>query len=656
MPKVSVIIPVYNTEKYLSKCLDSLVSQTLQDIEIICINDGSTDNSLELLKSYAQQDKRIKIINFKENQGVSRARNAGIRVATGEYIGFADSDDTVDLNFYEKLYDKAKETDADVVKGDLKEIFPNRKIIFYPQNEAILKYQNKFCFYLSFTSAIYRLELIKTNKIFFSHRLIYTEDLVWLNQVISKSNKIEIVPDVYYNYLRRDDSTDTAVLTERNAKFAYIGIKHIFLNTLHFSKSSNLDLSLCFKNHWHGIASFIFRSPNLQCRALFCRLLFFFYHNIPDFYLNDLALHNPSFIPYFKENKLEEFIDYMKDKHSYMKLTIADLRYKVKQDFQSAPKISIIIPIYNVQTYLRKCLDSVCHQTYKNLEIICVDDCSTDNSLAILQEYAAQDKRIRIIPHNKNKGLAEARQSGIDIATGVYIGFVDSDDWVDGDYFEKMLQKAKQDKTDIVINSNILVHEGEKIYPQNFQGHNLLQRRIYANPAQLIEKFYCVVWNKLFRADFLKRRQYSIPVRSTHEDVFFHYTTFAFAQNVSFFDGAAYHYLHRTTSLSGVEHDWGIAHIKVYSLIFDFYQKHNLLDKKIKLYATMPQFNITNAETFSEYKAYFMKVVDYINQNAEIFNEADKFIANMVANCQNYAEYKANYPQNLMISFLRRKK
>ena len=119
MSKVSVIIPVYNTEKFLRKCLDSVCNQTLQDIEIICINDCSTDGSLEILREYAGKDNRIKLIELLENCGAAKARNIGIDIAEGEYLGFVDSDDFIDLDFYKKLYGKAKETDADAVKGKL---------------------------------------------------------------------------------------------------------------------------------------------------------------------------------------------------------------------------------------------------------------------------------------------------------------------------------------------------------------------------------------------------------------------------------------------------------------------------------------------------------------------------------------------------------
>ena len=106
--KISIIIPVYNSAKYLRKCLNSIINQTFDNIEIICINDGSTDNSLSIINEYAKIDSRIKVYTI-ENKGVSAARNYGILVATGEYIGFVDSDDYIDLNYYEEMMKQIKE-------------------------------------------------------------------------------------------------------------------------------------------------------------------------------------------------------------------------------------------------------------------------------------------------------------------------------------------------------------------------------------------------------------------------------------------------------------------------------------------------------------------------------------------------------------------
>jgi len=115
---VSIIIPVYNTEDYLKQCLDSLVNQSLENIEIICINDGSTDNSLNILQDYAAKDSRIKIID-KKNEGQSVARNMGFKEASGEYIAFVDSDDYIDLDAYEKLYEFAQKHDNDMTLCDV---------------------------------------------------------------------------------------------------------------------------------------------------------------------------------------------------------------------------------------------------------------------------------------------------------------------------------------------------------------------------------------------------------------------------------------------------------------------------------------------------------------------------------------------------------
>ena len=119
-PKLSVIIPVYNVEKYLRECLDSLVCQTLKEFEIICVNDASTDNSLEILERYARNDARFIIIS-QENQGPGVARNNAIDIAKGEYIVFVDPDDWIETNALEKIYNHFKKTNADVVQFNYKE-------------------------------------------------------------------------------------------------------------------------------------------------------------------------------------------------------------------------------------------------------------------------------------------------------------------------------------------------------------------------------------------------------------------------------------------------------------------------------------------------------------------------------------------------------
>ena len=131
MPKLSIIVPIYNSEKYLKECLDSLVNQTFKDIEIICVNDGSTDGSLNIIKHFAQNDSRIKIIN-QENKGQSAARNAGLKIARSEWVTFIDSDDYIDLNTYERAL---AVSNIDIICfGDRNE---SKKSRFYNKNYTI---------------------------------------------------------------------------------------------------------------------------------------------------------------------------------------------------------------------------------------------------------------------------------------------------------------------------------------------------------------------------------------------------------------------------------------------------------------------------------------------------------------------------------------
>ena len=118
--KVSVLVPIYNVQDFLPECLDSLVNQTLKEIEIICINDGSTDNSLDIIKQYAKKEKRIVIID-KKNSGYGDSMNQGLKKATGEYIGIVESDDFIELNAFESLYNIAKKNNVEAVKSNFYE-------------------------------------------------------------------------------------------------------------------------------------------------------------------------------------------------------------------------------------------------------------------------------------------------------------------------------------------------------------------------------------------------------------------------------------------------------------------------------------------------------------------------------------------------------
>ncbi len=204
MKKVSVIVPFYNVEKYIDRCLNSLVNQTLEDIEIIIVNDGSKDNSETIAKEYASKYKNKIIYLKKENGGLSDARNYAIPYATGEYIAFLDSDDYVEVNMYEQMYEKAKKENADIVECDFLWEYPNEKIeskgrIYKDKHDILLNAR------VVAWNKLIKKELIEKTKVKFPYGLRY-EDVEFFYKLIPYINKLDIVNKPFVHYVQRDNS------------------------------------------------------------------------------------------------------------------------------------------------------------------------------------------------------------------------------------------------------------------------------------------------------------------------------------------------------------------------------------------------------------------------------------------------------------------
>lgn len=199
MKKVSVIIPVYNSEKYISKCLDSVLNQTYQNIEVIVINDGSKDNSIKILKEYEKKYKNIILID-KKNEGVSKTRNLGIKTATGDYIMFIDNDDFIDEDYIETYM---KNSDYDIVIGSYKRIDNNNKLLFkYNLNE-----NSRWTKYVVLApwAKLYKRDFIIKNKIEFIDFKI-GEDVYFNLLCYSKTDNIKIINDFKYSWFYNNES------------------------------------------------------------------------------------------------------------------------------------------------------------------------------------------------------------------------------------------------------------------------------------------------------------------------------------------------------------------------------------------------------------------------------------------------------------------
>lgn len=201
-PKVSVIVPVYNVEKYLKQCLDSIVNQTYKNLEIIIVNDGTKDNSMKIVEEYLQ-DKRIKVIN-KKNGGLGSARNRGIEEATGDYISFVDSDDYIDLNMYEKLINVIRGEEIIIFNHSRFDDITGEIVKKNYTKESKMKKLEKRINYLysnienSCWNKIYKADFIKKNKFRFME--ILYEDVCWNIEVFYKAEKVRLLNEDFYFY------------------------------------------------------------------------------------------------------------------------------------------------------------------------------------------------------------------------------------------------------------------------------------------------------------------------------------------------------------------------------------------------------------------------------------------------------------------------
>lgn len=227
MPKVSIIMPTYNVEKYFRQCIESVINQTLVDIEIIPVDDGSPDNCGSIMDEYAAKDNRIKPIH-QENGGYGKAVNAGMNAATGEYIGIVETDDWCEPEMFEKLYNQAKKYDVDVCKCDLKYYWGNDKFgvckticKIAPEDVVFTLKENPMIMrnHVSIWSAIYRREYLNKHNIRVEEsRSASYQDMPFTSLVYAKGAKITLVHDNLINYRAEEGMNSSTIRTDGRLK------------------------------------------------------------------------------------------------------------------------------------------------------------------------------------------------------------------------------------------------------------------------------------------------------------------------------------------------------------------------------------------------------------------------------------------------------
>lgn len=560
-PFVSVIIPVYNTEKYINKCIDSVLNQTLNNIEIILIDDGSTDNSFEIMQQYKIKDDRIKITRQK-NLYAGVARNNGLKHAIGEYVYFLDSDDFITKKCLEKTYINAKNNNADIVLfncsiynenlGEYKKhCFLNIKNISKPVFNVFDCPDEIFkCTNPGAMTKLYRRDFIKDNNLLFStyktsNDIYFTSISLVLAKVISIVNEDLVIyrENSQTSVQKNIDTTDNIInaLNDIKKKLHEINLYNV------------IEKSYIYRS----ITSIIYTLGIIDCNSknLFIKKLYdsFFIEN------NIINLKKEYYIDCNSYFRLKEYLSQYNFYNKYFKYDV--IQKNIIKNAVLNPIVSVIIPVYNVEKYLVECIESIRKQTLSNIEIIFINDGSTDLSLEIIQEYVKKDKRISIYSQN-NCGLSIARNLGLKVAKGKYIYFIDSDDLLDENALKDLYTKSENENLDLVLfNAETFADDASdtlqkelaertKDYFIRNYNYNKIYKGIDIFNLMQINKDYISSACLLFaRADLYINNNINFIERIIHEDESFTFQTILLANKVGYINKKYYKRRYRSCSI-----------------------------------------------------------------------------------------------------------
>ena len=513
--QVSIIIPVYNVEPYLRQCLDSVLGQTFKNFEVLLVNDGSSDSSGDICREYVEKDSRFHYFE-KENGGLSDARNYGIERAQGEYLTFIDSDDFVNEKHLENLFLASRLTNADITIGGFsrfengtfwlyQDYFSSDSLVSFTSTQAIQHLDSMFDVpFLNFSTAwgkLFKRELFSELRFPYGK---YAEDQFIIWKLYLKARSI---------YTFNVDSYVYRI--NKNGMSSVFSLKHLdYIEALEERIKSTKDLE-----------------------GIDINLSFNMYRYVLQRILGKLEEHD--YIDEAKEvrEKLE-----LAEQGQYPFLSDEVKEIEVEN---GGELISIIVPIYNVENYLRMCLDSIEQQTYSNIEVLLINDGSQDSSGEICQEYVARDSRFRYF-EKENGGASDARNYGIERSNGKYLTFVDSDDWLSLTYVEDLYQAAIRNDADTVVSHytiynesdrNYYVHIWDDYYEKTCTGEELV---LELPSLELNGYVYITSWGILFKKELFNNIRF--PKGKVIEDSRTNYKLFFRSNKVAYIHKEIYYH------------------------------------------------------------------------------------------------------------------
>lgn len=435
-PKISIIVPIFNVAPYIRECLDSIVNQTLRDIEVICVNDGSTDESVKIIEEYSEKFSHFKVIH-KPNGGYGTAVNRGLESAKGDYVGIVEPDDFISSNMYLELYKLAKESDCDVARGTAIAFANNTpidKLYGQPPTECLettfsLVERPEFLLVPpAIWSAIYKRKFLET------HRIVVPEtpgasfqDVAFfvLTSFFARSIRTTWRPFYYY----RNDNPAASRFNKGK------------INVI-FDLFRWLDGKIAFENE--GVHNAYIQRKLNDFR--------WSYHRVADEY-KPLYVSNAYIEMDLLERKgndlrgigprYRDFIDIVFNRSVRSEI-------KSNKNEKNGPFLSVVAPVFNAESYIESFVENILSQSFGDFELLLIDDGSTDGSLQVMRKLADRDGRISVIPLTKNQGASNARNEGISRAKGEYVRFVDVDDLLPQESFQRLCEIAIAHGSDVV--------------------------------------------------------------------------------------------------------------------------------------------------------------------------------------------------------------